>query len=366
MALTCLENIVGLTSKLDCACFTASQPPNFSTLNATDSGHYLIDNDDLGAPVLSAILSANDCEDGTNLWTVLENARSGALKAFEADFQAQLRGLYRKTFEGFTEEVGERSASQSLSSSSTYVGMQLTPLRIKDLKFVIEKIYLGLNTTGSVSLTVQGTNPDFTTVNETLNSTANEWTENVLATPIELPFFGKSRITNTMSGDSYSYNLFYPLGGAKYLDNKYDCGCAGRKPRWSKLMTAGGFDSDSLDNADIGYRFTGRPRGLVLDGYFKCDDLQWLCELTTIGGYDLRDVLAWTIKYKAISILTTHVLESGRIDFYTLLGRDALYGKRNHVEKLYNERLLWLAQNLPTGATGCYQCKEGIFSRASL
>lgn len=365
MALSCLSNLVGLTNKLDCACFDADLPDEFASLNATDTGHYIIDDDDLDAPVLNAILSANDCEDGTNLWTTLENARSGALKAFETDFSAQLRGLYSKTFEGFTEEVGERSASQVLTSSSTYVGMQLTPGRFKDLKYVIKNIYLGLNTTMDVDLTIQSTNPDYVTTTVPLSAVANTWSKNVLATEIEIPFWGRARVTdNKGSGDRYRYNFSYPLGGAKYMDNKYDCGCSGSKPRWSKFMTPGAFEMDSLDN--IGFHSTGRPKGLVLDGYITCDDLKWLCELDTIGGYYLRDVMAWAVKYKAISLLTTHILQSGKINFYTLMSREALYGTRNRMEKLYNERLLWLAQKLPSDATGCYQCQPGYYSRASL
>lgn len=61
------------------------------------------------------------------------------------------------------------------------------------------------------------------------------------------------------------------------------------------------------------------------------------------------------------------ILESGRVNFYTLFSAEMLMEKRIAFAKLTDELVLYLAENMPTDVNHCWRCKsEQNFSKKSL
>jgi hypothetical protein len=66
---------------------------------------------------------------------------------------------------------------------------------------------------------------------------------------------------------------------------------------------------------------------------------------------------AYAIRYKAGMMLVQLILDSSHINRYTIMGREALYGKRAHFEKKYQEYVAYLCENTEITNTDCLICK---------
>lgn len=63
------------------------------------------------------------------------------------------------------------------------------------------------------------------------------------------------------------------------------------------------------------------------------------------------------------------ILDSPNPNFFTLMGREALYGKRSHFNKLYDDLLTLLATDIyPENLDGCIQCLDNAsgFSKGEI
>lgn len=365
--LDCLSNLVGLTDK-DCACFDESKPDGFDDLNVSETGYYLTD-EDYGLPLLDAIFSGIDCGDENNIYSVMARARANAINAVYTDLQAALLKYYDKTIQPFSGLIGQRKATSTKTINSSIAGQLIRPQPIKDAAFVVTHIWVGVNNAGALDVTFSSNDPDFTEYAQTVTvTTPGAFQKFPLTTPVRLDLYSR----NVQDGGCCStcglrYSVSYPIsGGLKPLNNVYSC-CGGSNAHWKPYMQVGGFDTDDLaallDNC--GYSCNSYGNGLVLEGYMTCDNLQWLCELEELNGYDFRDVLARTIQFKATQFLAQHILDSTNINYWTTLNRESLYGKRNHAKSLFETNVLWMASNLPNHATGCYKCKPTAMQRRS-
>lgn len=365
--LDCLTNLVGLTDK-DCSCFSGSEPADFDTINASETGYYLTD-EEYGLPLLEAVYSAIDCGDGATVFSVLQKARAAALNSIYTDLQAAMLNFYDKSVRPFSGLVGQRKANGSKSVTQQTVGQLWRPNQIKDASFVVTGVWIGLTQAGSINFKISSNDPDFTEFTQTFNyTTAGKFQYFALTAPVTLPFFSKNANGSGFYSDcgiqhALSYNV--PTG-SKPLDNVYSC-CGNRNTEWKQYISAGGFETGDLeallDNCNTARN--GAAMGLAIDGYLACDNLQWLCELEELNGYDLRDVVARAMQFASTVYLAQHILDSSNINFWTSLSREALYGKRNHAKKKFDDYMLWIAENVPHGMTGCYQCKPSMIQRRS-
>ena len=365
--LDCLTNLVGLTDK-DCACYSGSEPDGFDTLNDSESGYYLTD-EDYGLPVLDSIYAAIDCGDANNVFTVLQRARAAALNAVYTDLQAAMLQFWDKSVRPFSGLVGQRRSSSSRTPSATTVGQLWKPQPIKDASFMLTGIWIGVTQAGAVEITVSSNDPDFTEVSQTFTVTqAGKFQHFDFTAPIELPLYSKNTENGNCCGScGLRYTISYvPASGMKFLDNKYSC-CGGHNTEWKQYINAQGFETNDLQTFldDCTAANNSMAQGLCLEGYLACDNLQWLCELQELNGKDLRDVLARAIQFRATVFIAQHILDSAEINQWTTLNREALYGKRNHAQKRFDEYMLWIAENVPVGMTGCYKCKPSKIQRRS-
>jgi hypothetical protein len=72
------------------------------------------------------------------------------------------------------------------------------------------------------------------------------------------------------------------------------------------------------------------------------------------------------MQWKAVELLADHILKSGNIGWSIYNNREEVYGQRSHARKEFGDRVVWLAVNMPKGATDCYTCKDNNFRLASL
>lgn len=355
MAITCLDTLVGLTD-LDCNCISGIP----SDAGTSDSGYYLTDRD-YGIPFLPALAANVECGEGS-LWDVLEKARTSAIGSINTDLPALLKKHYDKVILPYSGQVGMDKFSSERVLTTEYAGQQIwSRRRIKDAYFVVTGITTIWNQTlTGQTITITSNNPDFDDQTLEVDSSAGARQANSLDEEdyIYLPLYSEVCYEARYS---FSYEL---SGGLQPYDNIYYC-CSYRPP-WKSHIGAGGFNLDDVSDVNDSCYSSNAANGLIIHGFFKCDNLAWICNLKELDGYDFLDVLARTIQFRAGVELATAIIDSSQINYWTTLTATQLMGKRNHYWKRYNDNLLWMVQNLPQRSTGCYQCSKPMIRKGSL
>lgn len=356
----CLQNIVGLTDK-DCGCYEADKPEGFDSLNLSSSGYFITD-PEFGFPVMEEIDLTGGCGDGT-IWEKLIRAREKALLAFRTDLSAAMASRYRNKLQTKETILGKLEATTSSDVSSAYAGLGLYPKPFRDAKFILEAVYLGLNVATDVTFHITSNMKDisgvtpFTDQTFTLTTVAGKFTRKALDTPLEMPFFSKYNSQNLR------YYVAYEVPeGAKVLANKFYC--CGNRPSWFNFMGITGFQYDSLEDIPVGGSF---PYGMALEGYFSCDEIDWLCRMDTLAGYTTESVVGRAIQHKAAAILISDILASSKINRFTLKPKEELWGRRKYLNGEYTNAVQWIASNLPPEATDCLECQpQSGFRKSSI
>ena len=72
--------------------------------------------------------------------------------------------------------------------------------------------------------------------------------------------------------------------------------------------------------ANVGY-------GLAFDGYFACNELEWLCDLDALAGYEVKSVIARAMQANGAAIAASEVISSSRVNKYTTWDSETITGR---------------------------------------
>lgn len=343
MSLTCLTDLVGLANR-DCPCLSGGQPSGFNT---SESGYYL-DDREYGFPVKSSLYSNVDCGED-NIWDMLSEARTQGIRDVKNDLMQSLETIRENRVISWRGLIGKAEGTGSYVAASTYSGIQLRPrTRMKDAYFMLKAVWINVNATKSVTVTVTSNDGTYTPTTDSASCTANTWTKHTFSSPVSLPLY-------SINQHDIRYNIAFQSDGAQVKHNRLWC-C--QTPPWMAHFDAGAFDLAALpDNEEVLYTNSTVP-GLALEGYFTCNKLDWICDLEEMNGLNLRDLVARLIQVKASIILCNTVLQSDRVNKATLLDTDGLLRHRAFLSQYYQNGVTWIAQNLPTGVTACWGCEK--------
>jgi hypothetical protein len=348
MSLTCLDTLVAL-SNVDFPCATDDRPADY---NESTSGYSLTDVE-FGMPIL------HNC--ASEVWTILDEARTQAIREFKTDLRAKLRGEYLDRMARWSGTVGQIKSTGSLVVAKDFIGHRVRPFSFKGGKVVWTKVHVGLDLAGTYPLTFRSNDPLWTAPSDEsiVVPTGGSWYTHEFATPIELPFFSKY----VDSPDYLEYYALLDRGSAKPLNNIFAC-CGKPKGGLEYFETDGILADDAIGT---GLTVTSYANGLVFEGYVTCDDLDWLCELTTAGGYDFSDVVARTIQFRGSALVGSKILDPITIDLCTQYGAEWINKQRNFLNERYGSNLDWIVQNIPVGVTDCFACKnESYFKKSKI
>lgn len=342
----CLENVIKL-SQTTCECFTDA-PEGY---NEGKADIYL---DELEGLTLDLVNGSENCEQG-NIWDMMVKARTNATKQFKADLLACVGTTYkskRNTYKGL---VGNVSFNQTLNYTENMAGLAGKFSNIVGGKMILNRIGLMFSTTSTFNVSIYSSD-DLTTPIATypVTSAANSLQYVTLATPLELPLW-----SNQTSIITY-YVVYDLIGTYKPKNNKADCGCSNKQAvaykSWGNFYGIKGNSSSSLDT----FNTTTEFNGLVLDVDFKCDTARLICsdDMPLDFENDGRAMqIAYCIRFQAGYLLTQLILDSQNINRYTMLDREALYGKRNYYKKKYEDWVAYLCENTELTNTDCLICR---------
>jgi hypothetical protein len=346
MSLSCLDTLVGIAPE-NCACYTAG----WSTTYANSSTGYFATDREYGYPVLDELFNSKNCME-SDVWELLVQCRADAIRDFKTDMASALANLRRSKIIQWNGTIGNAQGTALSQSVNQYVGAQLTPnQRMKGGSFVITGIWFGGNITGTINLESTSTDPGYTPVTIPLTATANKFTKTTLGTPLVLPMYVSG------IGDLY-YNFKYNPTGMRFFQNSYRGCCGNANPAWMVHMNAGGFGTSNFLDTN---RYLGSNtdfNGLAFEGYFTCASLDWICELENLAQYQIKNVVGRAIQAKTTVKAISATIETSRINQHTILAKDEAAGRRVMMEESYNQKILWLAQNLPDNASDCWDCTK--------
>ncbi len=351
MALECLETLVGLAPTAP-SCFVDAEPDGFAT---TTSGYHILD-PEFGLSIVEA------CE--VEGWTVLEAARAKGILQFKTDLSAALRTRFGSAISPFDGLVGKIQSTGTTTAPNDYAGFRIRLRRmVKGGKIVLKKAYIGVNATDTYAVSVTSNDPLFTEpASVNVVATANTFGAGTSLDLIELPMYSDS-----LPYDYLEYYISFPLDGALPLNNKLNC--CGRSAAWAQHMDVTGFNSDSdTPNADYSgnSNFSSNAYGLALDLYLSCGELDWICDLGYTNGYHMTQVVARTLQFAQSIAAIDRLIMSYKVNVCTHYNQAEMVSRRNFLNESYANNVAWIAANLPTGVTGCFNCNpKSAFHRTA-
>ena len=376
MSLDCLNNIIGL-SETECTCWDSSKPVDFVTLNESLSGLYVSQPNTIPIRWTN---SAADCENG-GVWDLLIQARKDAVRDLVADFLAANSQVRKEQFLPFT-KIGDPYYKRSTLVRGNVAGAYIEPYDIRGGKIRVESVDLtfwsGVTAPLSVDISIYSSldlNTPLATA--TANITANK----VTATAVfPTPFIINMGDVREDLDERFYFLYDIPTGVTPvFNDTQKGCNCS-RKSKYRdnpylQVMQVGGVQSDSVTNVLVNTLSSGGMNGLVINASMECDYYSWLCELaqkpnelTSQGGQRLKlgMALADGLQAKAVANLAQSIINSGRINYYTMvLDTKPLYIAMNSNLKIYQKAIDNLVYFMPEDVTDCLVCATNKRMRKS-
>ena len=355
---TCLTPIIGL-SESTCNCVTTGKP---SDAGNSQSGYFITDQRD-GMPV-QFINAITDCDTG-GIWTLLAKARADAAKNMVADIHAEFGQAYTARYPDFTGYLGQIEDSTAISNGLPRAVVQLKSRQVPaTLKIKGLKMYS--NVTASVVVSVYDRDNLTTALGSvTVSCVAGSWVAATFSTAVTIDLYDE----NESEGHKYFVSWTIPNGGYARA-NKADCGCGGRKKDYANFIEVNGYTVTALADMNTGATTShgDSMMGISLDISIGCTLGNFLCGLSfdTFNANGLNWVIAKTMQHGSVSNLADAFIKSQRINQYTLLSQEAVYGIRAHAEKAYLGGIKYIVQNMPEGATQCFDCRDARYNVRSI
>jgi len=361
-AAECLKYSVGL-SKNKCTCLGLADDANeWTEILRSDSGYYL---DDLElSPSLQMPKASLECID---FWTMMAEAREQGIRDFATDFMAKSKiytSVKMSPYDGvFTDK---EKVNQALTGiNKTYLVAKYKPLRyVPGAIWEVRKLGLVLNLPGTYTLNIY--------------SSADLYNENIVPTPIQT-----QAITVATAGvitevdveydlplwdDGYkklSYYIAYDRQGAKPYNIKFNCGCTNGTRPWEQHMKGDGIQTDdvaTLENVSQG--LSDFSYGIYVSGSLTCDGFDWLCRDWNYKTDSFGRVMARLIQLYSIRKLHALILNSRKINAYTLLKPESLVKRITGITAMIEDPIQggmpFLYNNIPFDATGCWECNTDM------
>lgn len=297
-----------------------------------------------------------DEADSTKVNGFATKAISGAVSDFWNDINVRLRSYANQSQAYFKGIIGEKSYSQDKNYTGTYLGVVFRSKGKKDTKLYLNRIGLILNESKSVTVSLYKGPYDGDNV-ESVETFSVNTTSGSLSWSDALD----NKVYDLYEdGCAINYYLFIEPTTERPKDTKLYCGCGGRKGQEynesRKYAEVYGVIGDDLTLMNDWNR-SSSANGFVLDVEFKCDDENMIC-LNYAEQTNATRTITEAIKYKAGANFIQQVLDNPDVERLMLISREHMYGKRNHFEKEYGDRIEWLSsEGLNLDLNDCFTCK---------
>lgn len=351
----CLKYAVGLV-QVECSCLGTIDAES----KRSDSGYYL-DDMEIGPPLQYPKAVGEYCD---AFWAMMSRARADGIRDFLSAFIV-MSGKHNRIkvspFDGSF--VDEEDANLVLSVGKSHLVVKYTPKSyVRGAVWEIKTVGIMMNLAGSYTLNVYK-HTDLTTPFKT--QAINQATDNVLekvtlAEKWELPLWYDNRIQ--------SYYFVYDRGVSSPWNIKFNCGCTNGTKPWERYLQAKGMQTDDVTDLNTNSSSSSFSNGIYLHGSLTCDSFDWMCRDWNYKNNPFAAQMAKLIQLFTIRKLYALILNSTKINRYTLLDKNNLVKRIALINKMIEDprvgNLPYLVREIPKGVTGCWECTQRFQKRS--
>lgn len=287
------------------------------------------------------------------------DAKEEAEKSLKSDLIVAINNRYQPAKIKFYGLIGERSVSGVLSTTGRYQAHRYRMIEPIAGNVQINQISLCLNGVATFNVYVGRCNVKSKAIEEIvatvpITTVSGTWTnatlpEGGIAVPMEI------------YGTEQEIYVFYDrteAGGLLPKNNTIKCLCPGDngKKALNAYMQYNGCvfnDKENLSSA----KADQQGHGISVQAVVGCDTNTIVCR-----EYEKQDniqlMMAWGLRYKAGVLWIEYIFKGGQVNRVNLQNHEYLWGKRNHFQKQYEDRITAIANNLTLGETNCFTCKD--------
>lgn len=346
----CLKNVIGITRN-ECECFTGNfTEEEKAEMRISNSGLYL---DELqGLPKLADIRESLICKDYVNeAKTAIENA----IKQTYDDVLISLAEKYKTSKKKYIGSIGQSSFFSTIESLG-YNIFKVHSFEDTDAVLTINGVRVVTSKSGLIDFRLLKEVNGVVSVIYELNdvqATANSFTGLNPSKPIELNLIENNSSVNY-------YFIWNPKTDSeiKPKDTKISCGCSGGDAFSDYVQVVSGTSPDLNTLATNDLKYT---RGFVLDISAKCETGKIICK-----EYSNENAVAITmanmVRFLAGADFIAKILNSGKVNRFTLMNADVLKMTRQQFLSEYENRLVWLSQNIEVTNSDCFICRQSQLS----
>lgn len=361
----CLKYAVGL-SQDNCDCIGDTDRPE--DYNRSDSGYYL-DDMEIAPPLIMPKVAKDHC---VSFWNMMQRARTDGIRDFVTDFLVMSKDY---TSIKTTPFDGSFADNEKINNVLTGINKQYLVAKYEPIKYVRGAIWeirdLGLitNTAGTYTLEVYkssdlGTplySQDITVTTPGVLATQKPQGGSPAADVVwKLPLWEEDR--------KLKYYFVYDRGASAPYNMKFNCGCGSRTRQWQKHLRSWGMQTDDISTLEINSTGNNFSQGIWINGSLTCDGFDWMCREWNYKTDSFARVMARLIQLYSIRKLHSLILNSRRINAYTILAPEALQNRQAAISMMIKDpqegNMAYLFRNIPRGVTGCWECPSKFQKRS--
>ncbi len=248
--------------------------------------------------------------------------------------------------------IGNKKEVAGIKELNNVMGIVISPNNVQNTTQHIDKLGIWVATAGSYVVKVW---KNTTKINEFPVNVINAKEEVIFPVDITLDFYSDFEPVN--------YYISYELLGATPVYNHlFTCNCNTTAKKINenirKYGDFAGFSAESEGTIEDARIYENTGFGIMIHSTLNCESKNIICH-----SYDSNDgfkaVLERAVYHKSIANLVRIIIDSKKIDQFTLLSHESLLGKISHHSKEWLDRVVgWMCGHVEVDGSGCFTCDD--------
>lgn len=361
---TCLTDIIGVTPKTDI--------PYYADLDAGLQTDIAVSTSGMFIDQLTGGIDLYEVEDQPFMEKVLGlglDATKEASRLLNDELLLAINNRFHAAKTKYMGYIGRRTVSATSSSSGNNQGHRYRMLEPIAGYITINSIGVNVNGSATFNVYVARCNARDWAIEEILytfpvTSVANVWTN---ADMSSAP--GGIKLPMEIYGVAQEYFIYWKRdesGGLFAKNNDIKCLTCDKNAvkALSEYMWYDGVSfADPNKIINVGPDKYGH--GISVNAVVGCDHSTVICrEMEKKDA--VQKMIQKAAQYKAGSLWIEYIMKSGYINKQTMQRSEYYWGKRNHFETQFSQRITAITNAMELGETSCYVCKEDIVLKATI
>lgn len=370
-SLDCYKYAVG-KSRTTCECFDDDKPSDYAI---SESGLYL---DELEGLNLIYPKNAEDCGRG-NLWEMMAKAGEEGAMYWRTAVMNYIGGRTVRKRNYFSGVIGDdRTNNTKTTLTKNFAGWTWKASTVRGGFQRIKRFGVFFESATPIDLILYDNESDTPIGTWNVTPTAGKVNWFTLPTPVTLS------LVREVPRPKQFWLVYATAGVSRPIHHRITCACGElnklnqwcdnpsfanlstpqARYNWLEWVTVTGTTGDLITKRDDNWTHQNLAYGLMIDCEFICNTNDILCkDILDFDNDEIAMVQAYGLRYAQGEKLTDMILSSTKLNRFTMLEREAMYGKRNHFKKEMDTRAQYVAAKLTEPQrinliNDCFTCKN--------